>query len=104
MSDKPHLPREKTEKATTQALTTRGISPPTKPIKISSLPRGSTSVIDTQIPKDTKLSVTVHMGQEEVPMDVKPAPSHQVNVGDSIIVKRHNDSYDAGVIRCVGVE
>ena len=37
-------------------------------------------------------------------MYVKPAPSHQVNVGDSIIVKRCNDSYDAGVIRCVGVE
>ena len=92
MSDKPHLPREKTEKATTQQLTTRDISPPTKPIKIPSVPRGGTSVIDTQIPKDANLAVTVLMGQEEIPIYVKPALSHLVNIGNSIIVKRCNKS------------
>ena len=57
-------------------------------MKISSLPKRSTSDIDTQIPKGTKLSVTVHMGQGEIPTYVKPVLSHQVNIGDSII-KRH---------------
>ena len=103
-SDKPHLPREKTERATTRALTTSGTSPPTKPIKISSLPRGGTSDTDTQISKGTKLSVTVRTGQGEIHTCVKPALPHQVNIGDSIIVKRRNGTYDAGVIRCVGVQ
>ena len=103
MSDKPHLPKEKTEKAT-QQLTTRDISSSTKPIKISSVLRGGTSVIDTQISKDTKLSVTVRMGQEEIPMCIKSALSHQVNIIDSIIVKRSNDICDGGLIRHIGVE
>ena len=43
------------------------------------------------------------MGQEEIPMYVKPVLSYQVNIADSI-VKRCNDIYDVGLIRCVGVE
>ena len=103
-SDKPHLPREKTERATTQVLTAKGTPPPTKPIKISSLPRGGTSDIGTKVPKGTKLSVTVRTGQGEILTYVKPALPHQVNIGDSIIVKRRDGTYDAGVIRCVGVQ
>ena len=43
------------------------------------------------------------MGQEEIPMYVKPVLSYQVNIGDSI-VKKCNDIYDGDLIRCVGME
>ena len=40
----------------------------------------------------------------EISTYVKPTLPYQVNIDYSIIVKRHNETYDAGVIRCVGVQ
>ena len=100
MSDKPHLPREKTEIAKTQAHTAKCNSVPTKPIKISSLLRRGTS---DKLPKGTKLLVTVYTGQVEISTYVKPNLPHQVNIDESIIVKKDDETYDSGVIKCVGV-
>ena len=74
----------------TQERTAKGTSPPTKPIKISSWLRRGTSNIDTKIPKATKLLVTVYTGQVEISTYVKPTLSYQVNINDSIIVKRYD--------------
>ena len=46
--------------------------------------------MDTKVSKGTKLLVTVRMGQGEISTYIKPALPHQVNIGDSIIVKRSN--------------